>query len=113
MDQPKFGKNILIISIMTLITVFIWIGYEVYHAYTATTVPTVVRELIQPLNPSIDEAIIENIKEKYQIPTEELEVVTQPLPSPSPEGEFEEEIEIEAETAPSQTTTPSGSLEGE
>lgn len=113
MDQLKFGRNILIISITTMITVFVWIGFEVYHAYTATTIPTVVRELIQPLNPNIDTAVIEDIKEKYQIPTEELEMVTQPLPSPSPEGEFEEEIEIEAEATPSQTATPGGSLEEE
>ena len=48
MDQLKFGRNILILAIMSLITVGAWIGFEVYHAYTQTTIPRVTSELIKP-----------------------------------------------------------------
>jgi len=106
MDQEyKFGKNILLLSIMTLITVIVWVGYEVYSAYTQTTVPRVIKELIRPLSPSIDEATIEDIKGKYQIPEEELNIVTQPVVEweTEEEEEIEEEIETEEEATPSQT----------
>lgn len=109
MEQLKFGRNILILAIMSLITVGAWIGFEVYHAYTKTTVPRVAKELVKPLDAKIDEAVIEDIKERYQIPEEELEIVSQPTESPFPEAELE--IEVEEEASPSQTTTEGGSLE--
>lgn len=92
-QEYKFGKNILVLSIMTLITVIVWVGYEVYHTYTQTTVPRIIKELIKPLSPSIDEAAIEDIKGKYQIPEEELNIITQPII----------ELETEEEATPSQT----------
>lgn len=107
MDQEyKFGKNMLILSITTLITVIVWVGYEVYSAYSQATVPRIIRELIKPLNPTIDEAAIEDIKEKYQIPEEELNVVTQPAIElgTREEEEVEEGIEAEEEATPSQTS---------
>lgn len=106
MDEYKFGKNMLILSIMTLITVIVWIGYEVYHAYTQTTVPKIIKELIKPLSPNIDEVTIEDIKKKYQIPGEELNVVTQPAAElETEEGRgIEEEIVPEEEATPSQTS---------
>lgn len=106
MDQEyKFGKNILVLSIMTLITVIVWVGYEVYSAYTQTTVPRIIKELTTPLNPRIDEEAIEDIEEKYQIPEEELNIATQPITIEleTEEEEIEEEIEIEEEATPSPT----------
>jgi len=93
MEEYKFGKNMLILSVMTLITVIVWVSYEVYRAYTQTTVPQIIKELMTPLNPTIDEAVMETIKEKYQIPEEELNIITQPPI----------ETEIEEEATPSQT----------
>lgn len=103
MDKYKFGKNILILSIMTLITVTVWVGYEVYRVYTQTTVPRIIKELIKPLNPNIDETTIEDIGEKYQIPEKELNIVTQPII----ELETEEEVEVEEEEIETEEATPS------
>ncbi|OGV89533.1 hypothetical protein A2Z41_01650 [Microgenomates group bacterium RBG_19FT_COMBO_39_10] len=105
MKDLKLGKNILIISIFTLLTVFAWIGFQVYSAYTKTTIPKIVKELIQPLNPRIEESIIKEIKEKYQVPSEELNVVSQSPTSP--------EAEKEEEATTGQTATQSGNLEEE
>lgn len=92
-QEFKFGKNMLVLSIMTLITVIVWVGYEVYSAYTKTTVPRIIKELIKPLSPNINETAIEEIKKKYQIPEGELDIVTQPAI----------ESETEEEATPSQT----------
>lgn len=104
-NQFKLGKNILILSIMTLLTVFTWVGFEVYHAYTKTTVPQVVQELIKPLNPALNQAVVEEIEKKYQPSESELEIISVPLPSPITE------LETGEEATPSQTATPSGSLD--
>lgn len=92
-QEFKFGKNMLVLSIMTLITVIIWVGCEVYSAYTKTTVPRIIKELIKPLSPDVNETVIEEIKNKYQIPEGELNIVTQPVI----------ESETEEEATPSQT----------
>ncbi len=88
---------------MTLTTVIVWVGYEVYRAYTQTTVPRIIKELITPLNPNIDETTIEDIEGKYQIPEEELDIVTEPII----EFEIEEEAEFEEEEIEEKEATPS------
>ncbi len=113
MNQLKFGKNILALSIFTLITAFVWIGYEVYHAYTKTTVPQVVTKLIQPLNPRIDQKALDDIEEKYQLSSKELNLPPAILPGLPSEEEEGLEIEEEEETGPSQIATEGASLEEE
>jgi hypothetical protein len=93
------------------LTTIIWVGYEVYHAYTETTVPQVISKLIQPLNPTLDQTVLQAIKEKQQPSEEELNLPTV-LPTPSPEAEMSQFEEAEA-TSSSQTATESGSLEEE
>lgn len=104
-EQLKLGKNALVLSIMTLLTVFTWIGFEVYRTYTQPTVPKIIKELIQPLNPTINEIVLIEIEKKYQPSEEELNIITAPLPSPSLELETEEEV------TPSQIATEGGTLE--
>lgn len=101
----KFGKNILVISLMTLLTVFSWIGFEVYRAYTKTTIPLIIKKLITPLTPAIDETVLIDIEEKYQPSTEEINVVSAPLSSPT--------SEVETKEGTSKTATESGNLNEE
>jgi hypothetical protein len=109
MKELKFGKNMLVLSIMTLLTTFTWIGFEVYRAYTRPTIPKIITQLIRPLDPKIDQAVIEDIKEKYQPSPDELNTTIVPLPSPV-EEELELEVELEEEATPSPTATPSAGL---
>ncbi len=48
------NRDILILSVFTLITVSAWIAFEVYHAATTSTVTPVQQELLKPLNPVFD-----------------------------------------------------------
>lgn len=57
------GKELLILSIITLSTVISWIVYDVYHAATKSTVTTVQTELMKPLTPSFDHETIIRIVE--------------------------------------------------
>lgn len=72
MKEFKLGKNILILSIMTLITVLTWIGFEVYRVATKTTIPKVTQEQLTPLNPKIKKETIEKLKTNISFSEEEL-----------------------------------------
>ncbi|MCL5095909.1 MAG: hypothetical protein M1575_04285 [Patescibacteria group bacterium] len=60
------SKQILFLSIFTFLTVLAWIGFDVYHAVTTSTISPIQRELIKPLDPKFDTAIISKLKEESQ-----------------------------------------------
>ena len=57
------GKEVLILSIITLSTVISWIVYDVYHAATRSTVSAVQQTLMKPLTPQFDHETIVRIIE--------------------------------------------------
>lgn len=74
--KKKIDRDILFLSILTLITVLTWIAFDVYKALTKYTIPHVLEEQMQSFNPKIDRAKIEKLKERLTIPEEELEKIT-------------------------------------
>jgi arsenate reductase-like glutaredoxin family protein len=93
MKKIQLGKDALILSILTLITVLTWIGFELYQALTKTEIPKVLQKQTTPLNPKLDEKVIENLKSRKTISEEELNkiVVSPPQILPSPIIMLEEE----------------------
>lgn len=81
MNGFRLGKNALIFSIMTLITVLTWIGVEVYLATTKTTIPEVTQEQMKPLTPQIKKQVIEELKERLWFSEEEMNSVNPPAAS--------------------------------
>lgn len=82
MKGLKLGKDALIMSIMTLLTVLTWIGLEVYRTYNQTSIPKVTQEQMLPLNPVLKTEVIEALKANLTFPEEELNT-TVPISSPS------------------------------
>jgi len=72
MKGLKLGKDVLIMSIMTLITVFTWTGFEVYRTYSRTTITKVTQEQMSSLNPVLKTEVIETLKANLTFPEEEL-----------------------------------------
>ena len=72
MPKKFLSRDLLILSILTVITVFTWIGFEVYRALTKTEIPVVLQRQIEPLNPVIQREVIENLKSRKYFSTEEL-----------------------------------------
>lgn len=60
------NKDLLIISIFTVITVFVWIVSDVYHSVVNSQITKVQEELIEPLNPKFDVFALENIRSRAQ-----------------------------------------------
>ncbi len=56
------NKDMLIVSVCTLITVFAWIVFDVYHASVTSNITQVQQQLIAPLNPKFNQLTLERIK---------------------------------------------------
>lgn len=79
-DKFKLGKDALIFSILTLITVLTWVAFEVYRASVKITIPKVTQEQMISLNPTVNTNTIENLKTRLSLSEEELNV-TSSLPT--------------------------------
>lgn len=71
----KLGKDILILSIMTLLTAITWIFFEVYRTLHKPTTTQVTEKQMEPLNPKINATIIQSLKENLSFSEEELNIV--------------------------------------
>ncbi|HCR35532.1 hypothetical protein A2130_02715 [Candidatus Woesebacteria bacterium GWC2_33_12] len=56
--------NIIILMILSLITVLFWISATVYYAFTAKPTPNVPTEILQDLNPRLDNVTLDQIETK-------------------------------------------------
>lgn len=108
MKKLQLGKDALILSILTLITVLTWIGFDVYRALTKTEIPKVLKRQIAPLNPKLPTTTLEGLQQRVTFTQEELRQV----PPPPPEEEVVEEELVGEEAVESGTVaTESGILE--
>jgi len=86
MNEFKLGKDALILSVTTLITVLCWIAFEVYRTATTTTIPKVTQQQMAPLDPRIKRETIEKIKENIWLSEEEINSFNFPTGSGSALG---------------------------
>lgn len=89
MKKPK-TPNLVTVVILTTITVVFWVLFTVYRAFTQRPTPTVPPEILEPLTPDLDSAVLAKIQsrlffEEGQIP--QIPILT-PAPSalPSPQA---------------------------
>jgi len=89
MKQKKQLPISLQVLIMTMITSFIWIFYEIYIAFTNAPKPVLDEKLLMPLGGQIDKSLIQSIKsKKYIYNPEEIEII---LPTDEPIATIEPE----------------------
>lgn len=81
--KPKFklGKDALILSIMTLLTVITWIFFEVYRTLHKQASTQITKKQMEPLDPKINTTIIQALKENLSFSNEELNIVPTPTPT--------------------------------
>lgn len=58
-------RDLLIIAIFSIMTVFIWIVSDVYHAAATTQITPVQEELMTPLDPNFDQSTIDMIRSRH------------------------------------------------
>lgn len=62
MKKIKLGKNALLLAVTTLVTVLVWMTFEVYQARNKNTIPQVTQEQMRSLNPKLKTDILEGLK---------------------------------------------------
>ena len=56
------SKDLIYLLILTLITALAWLGFDIYHARTKTTLTAETVELIKPISPELDTDLIQQLK---------------------------------------------------
>ena len=66
--MPKRGidRDLVFVLISTLITLSCWVGFEVYRAYTKVEIPEVLQKHLQPLDPSLNTQILDQLVQRSQ-----------------------------------------------
>lgn len=83
--------------IMTVITIFIWIGFDVYRALTVKPAPEVSPAALSPLNPTLDSATLGELQNRVYL--DDLTIGDTAILVDQDTGElFEEDLEIEEST---------------
>ena len=62
----SFKKELFILSLVTFVTVVLWIIFEVNHARTATTISPETQEEIKSFDPKLDDQLIKQITENQK-----------------------------------------------
>ena len=60
------GKKWITILIISLITVFIWVGFEVYFRMTSKDVQEDYANYLEPIEPTIDEEIVKEVLDREE-----------------------------------------------
>jgi len=89
--KAKISQDLFVLSLLTLITVAVWVGSEAYHHFVAKQAITVPENLLTPLEPKINMEILDQLEEKKQLSEEEIEQIlggiSSPEATPSPQTE--------------------------
>lgn len=111
MKKLQLGRDALVLSILSLITVLTWIGFDVYRALTKTEIPQILQRQLTPLDPKIPAVTFQNLEQRVSFTQEELSQIT--VPTAEEELVEEELIEETEEVATESGTvaTESGILE--
>lgn len=72
----NFKRDLFYLSIMSLLTVLTWLGFDVYRAYHRVEIPQVLKKQIQPLDPQLDTQVLGSLGQRQYKNREELSVST-------------------------------------
>ncbi len=74
-------KQLLFFLVPTAIVVIAWVGFNIYHSATVSTIPDSVSIQISPIPGQFNVAVINKLKLRQKIPAL-YEIPTSPTPSP-------------------------------
>lgn len=74
MKKTRIPREILLLAIFTAITVFTWIGLDVYRAFSKKETLKIIESQLKPLDPNLDSQVIEDLKKRKLFRPQEVEV---------------------------------------
>lgn len=97
MNEPKekgISKDFLILSVLTVISVTVWIILDVYHALNKSEIPQVLKQQTEPINPKLDLTILDELEKLTYYDWSEYQALPTPVFQPTPEATSEPEINL-------------------
>ncbi len=107
MNEPKeknISKDFLILSILTVISVTVWIILDVYHALNKSEIPQVLKQQTEPINPNLDLTILDELEKLTYYDWSEYQAPPTPAIQPATEATSESEINLTEPSLPNQGT---------
>jgi len=81
------SKKLVWLGVLSLVTTLVWVALDSYHQLVAQGEPEKVSHLIEPLNPELDDQVLEEIEARREYQIGEVEKYLSPLISlPEEEG---------------------------
>lgn len=72
MKKQRLSRDILFLSILTVITVFTWIFLDIYRTFTKIDKPKIPPDQLETLNPDLEIEIIQDLSGKESFSPEEF-----------------------------------------
>ena len=104
MEKQK-RPSFVIIGILTVVTIFLWISFSVYRAFTITPSIKVPDDILKPITSSLDTETLSKIDQRVFFEEGEIRQIlistpaTTPTPTPTPIPTEVETEEIATESA--------------
>jgi len=77
-DSILVSRSLYQLGVITLITSLTWVAIGIYLAVNKSSVSEVDKELLEPINLSIDQAALETLSGRLKIDTTIVELMTPP-----------------------------------
>lgn len=78
MEEKNISRDFFILSVLTVISVTVWIVIDVYRTLNKTEDPKISSNLLETINPKIGTSVLDRLEEQKFYEISEY----QPLPSP-------------------------------
>ncbi len=72
MSKREKTPPVVIFAILSVITVFVWVGFETYRAFTKDPTPTVPLEVTRALDPTLDEEQLADVVRRINLTEDEI-----------------------------------------
>lgn len=64
MRKKGIDRDLIIVLTSTLITLCVWVGFEVYRAYSKVEIPEVLEKYLTPLDPSLNTQVLDQLEQR-------------------------------------------------
>lgn len=79
MKKQRLSRDILFLSILTVITVFTWIFLDIYRTFTKIDKPKIPSDQLETLNPDLEIEVIQDLSGKESFSPGEFSLPETPI----------------------------------
>lgn len=80
--MPK-GPNLVVFGIITTVTIFVWIGFEVYKILNPRTIESIPDSVLMPISPTLDLETLRKLEARRNFTDEQISPLKNFSPTPT------------------------------